>query len=110
MIVGAREARRKLNRADVRPESENGVVERGGSCSAAGGDADAIRSLKSIPGGGRGLVELPPARRSSAVDKVCFSWSFRSSAVLVVLRFGLFSWAPTTAPYIEPRRRAYSQY
>lgn len=97
--MGAREARRKLNRADVRPESENGVVERGGSCSAAGGDADAIRSFKSIPRGGRGLVELPPARRSSpAVDKVCFSWSFKSSAVLVVLRFGLFSWAPTTAP------------
>lgn len=40
MIVGARDARRALNKVGVRPESENGVVERGGSlATAVAGDA-----------------------------------------------------------------------
>lgn len=107
MIVGAREARRRLNSVGVRPESENGVVERGGSYSATGGDADAIRSLSTPGVRGRGLVERPPTRFSSpAATRACFSGSFSMSAVLVVLRLPGFGWRPTTVPYIEPRRRA----
>lgn len=99
MIVGAREARRRLNSVGVRPESENGVVERGGSYSAVGGDVDAIRSLSTPGVRGRGLVERPPARFSSpAIARACFSWSFNISLVLAVLRFPAFGWRPTTAP------------
>lgn len=38
ITVGAREARRRLKSVGVRPDSEKGVVERGGS-----GDADVTR-------------------------------------------------------------------
>jgi hypothetical protein len=99
MTVGAREARRMLKRVGVRPEIEKGVVERGGSYSPAGGDADAIRSLSSPGVRGRGLVETPPARFSSpAAARACFSWSLSISPVLVVLRFTAFGWRPTTVP------------
>jgi hypothetical protein len=42
MTVGARDARLRLKSVGVRPESEKGVVERGGSY-AAFGDAEATR-------------------------------------------------------------------
>ena len=57
-MVGARDARFMLNNVGVRPDKENGVVDRGGSdpSTAVGGETDATRG--SMPGVvGRGLVD-----------------------------------------------------
>ena len=99
MIVGAREARRMLKSVGVRPESENGVVERGGSDATAvcvPGEVDMTRGLG-----------LRPAFSLSTVARFCLSWSDMRSAVLVVLRFvPMCGFMPTTVPYIDPRLRA----
>ena len=99
MTVGARDARLMLNRVGVRPESEKGVVERGGWPSADGGDATRVASDAFA---GRGLVERPPFSSWSlpTVARLRLSWSLINSPVLAVLRFvpppsGL---RPTTVP------------
>jgi len=69
MIVGARDARFVLNNVGVLPDSENGVVDRGGSypSTAVGGDADATRG--SMPGVvGRGLVDWGSPPGFSSVE------------------------------------------
>lgn len=85
MIVGARDARRALNSVGVRPDKENGVVERGGSeATTVAGDAT-----------GLGLR----AAFSSVAARLCLSWSDKSSPVLVVLRFAAeLGFRPTTIP------------
>lgn len=87
MTVGAREAR--LNRVGVRPESEKGVVERGGSvATAVPGDVDIMRGLG-----------LRPAFSSPAAARLCLSCSDNISPVLVVLRFvPVCGLSPTTVP------------
>ena len=87
MIVGARDARRALNKADVLPDNEKGVVERGGSDpTAVDGDTAAW---------GLGLR----AAFSSNEARLCRSWSDSSSPVLAVLRFAAeFGLRPTTVP------------
>lgn len=88
MMVGARDARRALKSVGVRPDSENGVVERGGSTAVAGDIAVC------------GLCGLGLRTAfSSAPDRFCLSWSDNSSLVLVVLRFAAeFGLRPTTVP------------
>ena len=90
MTVGAREAR--LKSVGVRPESENGVVDRGGSVvptAVCPGETDRMRGL----GLRAAFSSNPPAAR------FCLSWSLSISPVLAVLRFvpvpGL---RPTTVP------------
>ena len=99
MMVGAREARLKI--VGVRPESENGVVERGGSDATAVlgvyvfGETERMRGLGLLP------FSFPTAA------KLFRSCSGKSSLVLVVLRFvPVCGFSPTTVPYIEPRLRA----
>jgi len=99
MTVGAEGARLISNRVGVRPESEKGVVERGGWPSADGGDATRVASETFAT---QGLVERPPfsSWSLSTVARLRLSWSLISSLVLAVFRFvpppsGL---RPTTVP------------
>ena len=89
MMVGAREAR--LKRVGVRPESENGVVERGGSVVPTAvfpGEVEMTRGL-----GLRAVFSSPAAAR------FCLSWSESISPVLVVLRLvPVCGLRPTTVP------------
>jgi hypothetical protein len=89
MMVGALEARLKLNSGGVRAaERENGVDDRGGWSSWA------------VAGGGRGLVERRPNSVSSAVaaaERLRLSWSGMMSPVLAVLRL-VSELRPTTVP------------
>src|SRR6266511_1541493 len=98
MTVGAREARFRLNRTGVRPESEKGVDERGTGSMPSVGDADATRVCSDRPAvAGRctGLVEL------SWSLPVAARWplSLSDTPVLDVLLFVPFpSLRPTTVP------------
>lgn len=87
MMVGARDARRAPNSVGVRPDRENGVVERGGSePTAVVGDTGLC---------GLGLR----AAFSSMEARLCLSWSDSISVVLVVLLFvPIWGVKPTTVP------------
>lgn len=90
MIVGARDARRALNSVGVRPDSENGVVERGGS------DATTVAGDTAVYGlWGLGLRAV----FSSVEARLYLSCSDNSSLVLAVLRFAAeLAVRPTTVP------------
>jgi hypothetical protein len=97
ITVGAREVR-LLNKVGVRPDNENGVVERGVSYPSVAGLDVGIRLPFSPFDGPKGLGERLSPNFSSAsparspLSKFKFSW-------LVILRFPpLFGWRPTTVP------------
>lgn len=84
MTVGARDARFKLNKVGVRPDSEKGVDDRGWS--SAGGEPTLVPSDMGVMK--FGLVERAPCF-SSVAAKCRFSCSPTKSPVLAVLRFPL---------------------
>lgn len=87
MTVGARDARRALKSVGVRPDRENGVVERGGSDpTTVAGDATVLGLTL------RAAFSLVP-------DRFCLSCSDKSSLVLAVLRLTVeLGFNPTTVP------------
>src|SRR6266850_2610049 len=102
MMVGARDARRE-KKVGVRLPRENGVDGRG--CAGVGEARACSRSVPTAVAGdvdassrGSGLVERSAVPRFSCISVVI-------SAVLAVLRLAA-GWAPTTVPYVDPRRRA----
>lgn len=104
MIVGARDVRREKN-VGVRLPRENGVEGRGCACVVE--LSACSRSVPTAVAGdatkrGSGVVERSAVPRFSCISAAI-------SAVLAVLRFAP-GWLPTTVPYVDPRRRAYSQY
>ena len=98
MMVGAREARFRLNKVGVRPEREKGVDERGTGSIPSAGDADATRvwsDKAAVVGRCTGLVE--PSFSLLEVARLILSLS--DTPVLEVLLFVAFpSLRPTTVP------------